>query len=53
MAALNIAMNNNRMKFGDIFAQQLRGIAMGMLPAPTIANLFASLNERKEILPKF
>jgi hypothetical protein len=26
---------------------------MGMLPAPTIANLFASLNERKEILPKF
>jgi len=53
VAALKIVMNNNRMKFGDIFVQQLRGIAMGMSPAPTIANLFVSLHERKEILPKF
>ena len=25
------------MKFGDIFAHQVSGIAMGMSPAPTIA----------------
>ena len=51
-SALKIVMNNNQMKFGDIFVQQLQGIEMGMLPAPTIANLF-SLHKRKEILSKF
>jgi len=34
-----IVMHNNRMRFGDIIAKQILGIAMGMSPAPTIANL--------------
>ena len=38
------------MKFGDIFAHQISGIAMGMSPAPTIANLFVAIHEEAEIL---
>ena len=37
--AIMIVMHNNRMRFGDIIAKQILGIAMGMSPAPTIANL--------------
>ncbi|KAL7527818.1 hypothetical protein ACHAWF_002316, partial [Thalassiosira exigua] len=48
--AIKIIMRNNRMKFGDIIVKQLIGIAMGMAPAPTIANLFVALHENKELL---
>lgn len=48
--AIELVMKNNRMKFGDIFAHQTSGIAMGMSPAPTIANLFVAIHEAAEIL---
>jgi hypothetical protein len=53
VAAIKLVMNNNRMKFGDIFVQQLKGIAMGMSPAPPIANLYVALHEATCILPTF
>jgi hypothetical protein len=52
VAALKIVMNNNHIKFGDIFVHQLHGITIGMSPATTVANMFVSLNEQKEMLPK-
>ena len=53
IAAIKIVMRNNRMKFGDIYARQLIGIAMGMSPAPTIANLYVAIHERAKIIGKF
>ena len=50
IAALEIVMRNNRMRFGDIIAKQLVGIAMGMSPAPTIANLYVAIHEANELL---
>jgi len=50
VAALEIVMRNNRMRFGDIIAKQLVGIAMGMSPAPTIANLYVAIHEANELL---
>ena len=43
--ALTLVMKNNRMTFGDTFVQQLIGIAMGMSPAPQIANLYVAIHE--------
>ena len=40
--ALDIVMHNNRMRFGDLIFHQIRGVAMGMSPAPTIANLYVA-----------
>ena len=51
--ALILVMQNNRMRFGDIIAQQLAGIAMGMAPAPAIANIYVALYEKDVILPRF
>ena len=50
IAAIRIVMKNNRMRFGDIIAKQILGIAMGMSPAPTITNLFVALHEIKHLL---
>jgi hypothetical protein len=50
LEALTLVMLNNRMVFGDIILKQLSGIAMGMLPAPTIANLFVVIYEDTHIL---
>mmetsp|Transcript_18939 Transcript_18939/g.41008 ORF Transcript_18939/g.41008 Transcript_18939/m.41008 type:complete len:639 (+) Transcript_18939:377-2293(+) len=50
MDAIKIVMKNNRMRFGDIIAKQIKGIAMGMSPAPTIANLFVALHEITALL---
>ena len=36
-----------------IIAQQLTGIAMGMAPAPAIANIYVALFEQDVILPRF
>ena len=47
--ALQIVMNNNRMRFGNLIAHQHKGIAMGMAPAPSIANLFVAIYEEAHI----
>jgi hypothetical protein len=49
--ALTLVMLNNRMQFGDIIVKQLRGIALGMSPAPTIANLFVAIYKTTHVLP--
>jgi hypothetical protein len=43
-------MLNNRMRFGDIIVKQISGIAMGMSPAPTIANLYVAIYEELHVL---
>ena len=48
--ALIIVMKNNRFRFGDLLVKQLIGIAMGMAPAPTIANLYVAIHEMQCIL---
>ena len=44
-------MRNNRMRFGDLIVKQIRGIAMGMSPAPPIVNIDVALHEEREVLP--
>ena len=51
--ALHLIMKNNRLRFGDIIVQQLKGIAMGMSPAPAIANQFGVIYKTDDILPAF
>jgi hypothetical protein len=41
--AMEIVMKNNRMRFGNLIYHQIRGVAMGMLPVPTIANLYVAI----------
>ena len=48
--ALSLVMKNNCMRFGDLLVKQLKGIAMGISPAPTIANLFVAIHEASDIL---
>jgi hypothetical protein len=50
LKALTLVMLNNRMKFRDIILKQLSRIAMGMLPAPTITNLFVAIYENTLVL---
>ena len=49
--ALELIMHSNRMKFGDLYAHQIKGIAMGMSPAPSIANLYVAIYERDHLNP--
>ena len=44
-------MLNNCIQFGDLIFHQIRGVAMGMSPAPTIANLYVAIYELSHILP--
>jgi len=48
-SAMEIVMKNNRMQFGDLIYHQIRGVAMGMPPAPTIANLYITIFELEHI----
>ncbi len=48
---MEIVMKNNRMQFGDLIYHQIRGVAMGMSPAPTIANLYVAIYELNHIIP--
>ena len=50
LEALIIVLKSNRMRFGDLLVKQLMGIAMGMSPAPTIANLYEAIHEAMCIL---
>ena len=50
LEAIELVMFNNRMRFGDIIVKQLSGIAMGMSPAPTIANLYVAIYEEMHVL---
>jgi len=43
-------MRNNRFKFGDVLVKQIKGIAMGMSPAPPISNLYVAIHEEEEVL---
>lgn len=47
--AIDIVMNNNRMRFGTSIVHQHKGIAMGMAPAPSIANLFVAIYEAVKV----
>jgi hypothetical protein len=48
--AIEIVMNNNRMRFGNLIYHQIRGMAMGMSPAPTIANLYVAIYKGNHII---
>ena len=48
--AIIIVMKNKIMRFGDIVVRQLSGIAMGMMLAPTIANLYVAIHKALKIL---
>ena len=48
--ALTLVMQNNCMRFSNLLVKQLKGIAMGMSPAPTITNLFVAIHEATDIL---
>ena len=39
------------MQFGDLIYHQIRGVAMGMSPAPTIANLYIAIYKLNHITP--
>jgi hypothetical protein len=49
-SAMEIVMKNNRMRFGNLIFHQIRGVAMGMSPAPTIANLYVAIYEATHTL---
>jgi hypothetical protein len=49
--AMEIVMKNNRMKFSDLIYHQIRSVAMGMSPAPTIANLYVAIYKLNHITP--
>ncbi len=49
--AMEHLMKNNRMQFGDHIYHQICRVAMGMSPAPTIANLYVSIYKATHILP--
>ena len=51
LEALSLVMLNNCMRFNDIVVEQHKGIAMGMSPAPTIANLYVSIFENQHLSP--
>jgi hypothetical protein len=50
-SAMEIVMKNNWMRCGDLIFHQIRGLAMGMSPTPTIANLYVAIYEATHILP--
>ncbi len=50
-SAMEIVTRNNRMRFGNLIFHKIHGVAMGMLPAPTIANLCVAIYEATHILP--
>jgi hypothetical protein len=50
LEALALVMFNSCMRFGDVIVKQISGIAMGMFPAPTIANFHMAIYEGEHVL---
>ena len=50
LSTCSLVINNNRMRFGEIIVKERKDIAMGMSQAPTIAKLYVSIFEAKQIL---
>jgi hypothetical protein len=48
--AMEIVMKNNRMRLGNLIYHQIRGVAMRMLPALTIANLYVAIYKSDHIV---
>ncbi len=48
--AIKLVMENNYIRFGDVIVKQVSGIAIGMSPAPTIANLFVVMYKKTHVL---
>jgi hypothetical protein len=49
--AIEIVMKNNQMQFGDLIYHQICGVAIGMSPAPTVANLYIAIYKLNHIIP--
>ncbi len=49
--AMNIVMQSNHIQFGDLIFCRTCGVAMGMSPTPTIANLYIAIYEHDHIIP--
>jgi hypothetical protein len=49
-STMEIVIKSNQMRFGDLIFHQIFGVAMGMSPAPTIANLYVAIYEATHIL---
>jgi hypothetical protein len=50
-SVMEIVMKNNRKRFSDLIYHQICGVAMGVLPAPTIVNLYVAIFELEHITP--
>jgi hypothetical protein len=48
---MEIVMKKNQMQFGNLIYHQIRGVAMGMSPASTIANLYVAIYKLNHIIP--
>ena len=44
--AIGIVLRSNVMKFGDIFVEQISGVAMGVAPAPPFATIYYGIKEQ-------
>ena len=53
MEAIKLVMTNNIMRFGDIIVKMIKGISIGMSPAPIIANLYFTIHQSASILGRF
>ena len=51
--AMETIMQNNHMTFDDLIIHQIPQVAIGMLPAPTITNLYVAIYEQTHIIPLF
>jgi hypothetical protein len=52
LEVIELVMYNNCMHFGDVFIKQVSGLAMGMSPAPTLANFFVAIY-KEDYVPLF
>jgi hypothetical protein len=48
---MEIVMKNNQMQFDDLIYHRIHGVAMGMSPIPTIANLYVAIYKLNHITP--